>query len=189
MNVHRHGSSTLTGALAIVGMFTALCAAASISGASAGATRIMGAWVIAVGVVVVSPRAIEATKRWFRTMPRPIDWQLETVLGSLAYLGPIYLPFPPPAGQPDSDDELLSRAWCASLNELETARSRRKVMRIVAERREYLDELERREPAAFAGWLASATSADGSPLTSLTAGRTAPSSIDWDKLLDGQDNR
>ena len=57
---------------------------------------------------------------------------------------------------------------------LEATASRRKFMRIVEERGGYLDELERRNPAAFAAWLASGATAAGNPLPYLSLAAHRP---------------
>lgn len=168
------------------------CAAGSFAGAFAGLTKIMGAAAIIVALVVVasSPWVVGASRRWLRTVPSPLDWPLDSVLWALSYSGPAHVPFqPPPGGQPVSDDQLLCQAWSASYRELEATTSRRRAMRIVEERSEYLDELERRNPAALAAWLASAATAADSPPTYLSEARVDPSAIDWDELLDSQDDR
>lgn len=162
------------------------------AGTLAGLTKITGPWAVIVLVVVVvsSPHVIDASRRWLRTVPSPSNWQLDTVLWSFAYAGPVYLPFQPAPDAPRvSDDELLSRAWRASCRDLETATSRRRIMRIVEERSEYLDELERRNPAAFSAWLSSSAAPDHSPLSHLSERRVHPSAINWDELLYGQDDR
>jgi len=166
------------------------CVAGSLAGAFAGLTRIMGAAAIIVALVVVasSPWVVGASRRWLRTVPSPLDWPLDSVIWALSYSGPTYAPFQPPAVQPVSDDQLLRQAWCASYRALEATTSRRKAIRIIEERSEYLDELERRNPAALAAWLASAATAADNPSTYLSEARVEPSPIDWNELLDSQDD-
>ncbi|MEV0291454.1 hypothetical protein AB0H36_45640 [Kribbella sp. NPDC050820] len=86
----------------------------------------------------------------------------------------------------DLSDEELSLAWRASFPALQRATSPAQRLRIVAERQEYLDELERRSPRGLAAWLASGARAAGDPRPYLQgesgAGR---SPIDWDGLIHG----
>jgi hypothetical protein len=85
-------------------------------------------------------------------------------------------------------DEALCRAWRASFSALQRASSPTQRLRIVDERRAYLDEIERRTAHGMAAWLASGPRAAGDPsrfvLGDSAAGR-AP--IDWDDLLHDTD--
>jgi hypothetical protein len=60
-------------------------------------------------------------------------------------------------------------------------------MHLVEERARYLDELERRHPAAFRAWLTADATASGNPLPYLSLANTDPPAINWDELVDGQD--
>ncbi|MET7280771.1 hypothetical protein ABZS29_21210 [Kribbella sp. NPDC005582] len=84
----------------------------------------------------------------------------------------------------DLSDESLCLAWRSSFSALQNARSSMQRLRIVEERRGYLDEIERRTAHGMAAWLASGPRAAGDPsryvLGDSAAGRTP---IDWDELL------
>ena len=60
-------------------------------------------------------------------------------------------------------------AWRWSFSELQLARSSETLMRVADERRVYLDELQRRDPVAFAVWMACDPRAAGDPLPLLPA--------------------
>jgi hypothetical protein len=90
---------------------------------------------------------------------------------------------------PDAlSDEALCVAWRASFSALQRASSPTQRLRVVDERRAYLDEIERRTAHGMAAWLASGPRAAGDPsrfvLGDSAAGR-AP--IDWDDLLHDTD--
>lgn len=77
------------------------------------------------------------------TLPAPEPRRAGAVLRSLSYTE-------------------LCRAWCESY-ELECPRDPAARARVAATRRAYLDELERRDPAAFARWLADVARAKVNP--------------------------
>lgn len=83
-------------------------------------------------------------------------------------------------------DQQLCRAWSTSYGALHRQSSAAQVAAAVAERAEYLDELERRNPDGFAAWLASGAHSPGNPLRYL-AGRVEPAEINWDELTQGRD--
>jgi hypothetical protein len=56
---------------------------------------------------------------------------------------------------------------------------------VVAERQEYLDEFERRNPKGFVAWLASGARAPGNPLPYLMGTRYDSPTINWDELTRG----
>jgi hypothetical protein len=96
---------------------------------------------------------------------------------------------PKPHIAPDAlSDEALCLAWRSSFSALQKASSPTQQLRIVDERREYLDEIERRTAHGLAAWLASGPRAAGDPsrfvLGDSAAGR-AP--IDWNNLLHDTD--
>ncbi|WP_020389311.1 hypothetical protein [Kribbella catacumbae] len=91
---------------------------------------------------------------------------------------------------PDAlSDDALCLAWRASFSALQRASSQAQRLRIVDERRAYLDEIERRTAHGMAAWLASGPRAAGDPsrfvLGDSAAGRAR---IDWDRLLHDTDN-
>jgi hypothetical protein len=108
-------------------------------------------------------------------------------------------PDPVPSREPDQaakphvaptslSDDALCLAWRSSFSALQQADSPAQRLRIVEQRRAYLDELERRNAHGMAAWLASGARAAGDPsrfvLGDSAAGRSA---IDWDSLIHGTD--
>ncbi|MDX6291466.1 MAG: hypothetical protein QOH50_541 [Kribbellaceae bacterium] len=91
--------------------------------------------------------------------------------------------------QPQSlTDAQLCTAWRISFSALEKARTEQQRLRIVEERQDCLDELERRNPHGLAAWLASGARAAGDPTRFVLGDRSAAStSIDWDGLIHGRD--
>ncbi len=146
-----------------------------------------------------SPYAIRYCHRWLSehghlTSPtrRPgqrdlADRSPESMAASIVWTEPDQESRPHVA--PDAlSDEALCRAWRASFSALQRASSPTQRLRIVDERRAYLDEIERRTAHGMAAWLASGPRAAGDPsrfvLGDSAAGR-AP--IDWDDLLHDTD--
>ena len=93
-------------------------------------------------------------------------------------------PAQPDVAPTSLSDDALCRAWRASFSALQKANSPSQRLRVVEQRRAYLDEIERRNARGMAAWLASGARAAGDPtrfvLGDSAAGR-AP--IDWDDLL------
>lgn len=94
-----------------------------------------------------------------------------------------------PRVAPDAlSDEALCLAWRCSFSALQKAGSPMQRLHIVEERREYLDEIERRTAHGMAAWLASGPRAAGDPsrfvLGDSAAGRAH---IDWNDLLHDTD--
>ena len=81
-------------------------------------------------------------------------------------------------------DEALCLAWRTSFTALQRASSPTQRLRIVEERRAYLDEIERRTAHGMAAWLASGPRAAGD-ITRFVVGDSAAgrARIDWDDLL------
>ena len=67
----------------------------------------------------------------------------------------------------------LCRAWRASYPELRRCGDVRRQVEVVQARRQYPDELERRDPVAFALWLRSGARAASDPGKYLTGDRRA----------------
>jgi hypothetical protein len=126
-------------------------------------------------------------RRWQETAPNRSQGQWDAVLGALAVSGMGLVPSLPPLQIASPTDEELCSAWCASLRALRAAPSRRKTLQLVERRAAYLDELERRYPAAFAAWLTSGAAAFESPITYLHKAYGEPPAINWDELVGGQD--
>jgi hypothetical protein len=86
-------------------------------------------------------------------------------------------------------DDALCLAWRASFSALQRASSPAQQLRIVDERRVYLEELESRNARGVAAWLASGARAAGDP-SRFVLGDSVPGHppIDWDDLIHGTDN-
>lgn len=163
------------------------CVAGSSAGAFVGWTQILGAaaLLLVLVVAVASPWAIGAIRRWLRTVPSRSEGQLDSVVRALASASPGFVAFQQvPQVQPATDEQLC-QAWCASYRTLNATTSRRKFLRIVDERGGYLDELERRNPAAFAAWLASGATAADDPWPHLSQTHLDRQGINWDELIGG----
>lgn len=65
----------------------------------------------------------------------------------------------------------LCRAWRLSYPRLQQATSTERRAQLVALRRQYLDELERRDPVGFGHWLQAGACAASDPSTYLIGGR------------------
>jgi hypothetical protein len=86
------------------------------------------------------------------------------------------------------DDRALCLAWRVSFSGLQRAGTAEQRLRIVDERRAYLDELERRTASGLAAWLASGPRAAGDPSRFVLGnGAAGGASIDWDTLLHDTD--
>jgi hypothetical protein len=102
---------------------------------------------------------------------------------------PVVATEPDQASKPDVapealSDEALCRAWRASFSALQKASSPTQRLRIVDERRAYLDEIERRTAHGMAAWLASGARAAGDPSRFVVGdGAAGRGRIDWDDLL------
>jgi hypothetical protein len=93
-----------------------------------------------------------------------------------------------PPQPPALTDAQLCTAWRVSFSALEKASTEQQRLRIVEERQDCLDELERRNPHGLAAWLASGARAAGDPTRFVLGDRSAAStSIDWDSLIHGTD--
>jgi hypothetical protein len=167
-------------------------AGAGIAGGSAaavvGLTTLVGPGALVLAAVLAggSPWVVDAVRHWTRSVPRPPEHQVDAVVRTLACSSSGLVPFQmvPPA--PAKTDEELCRDWCASYRALGATYSGRKFIRIVEERGGYLDELERRNPAGFAAWLASGATAADNPLPYMCLAHVEPLPINWDELIEGQ---
>lgn len=120
--------------------------------------------------VASSPWVVHRLERWRRAhgMAAPAA---ETLSGDE---DPSALPPPPSAirhGAGDLADAELCQAWRQSFLLLQSARSTAGVLSVTSLRQSYLDEMERRHPAAFRSWLDSGGRATGGPDRFLTARR------------------
>ncbi|MET9272974.1 hypothetical protein [Kribbella sp. NPDC003557] len=97
------------------------------------------------------------------------------------------LPAPPVVASALTDDDLCL-AWRASFSALQRAGSPAQRLRIIEERRTYLDEIERRNAHGLAAWLASGPRAAGDPTRYVLGdGAVGRARIDWNALLHDTD--
>ena len=165
--------------LAFVGALTAGAPPALLVALSIGFAIVVGAYLL-----LTRRRAV---RRWLHTVPPPTEEQIDAVVHALANSNPGFVPLVPRPEVPRATDEQLCREWCESYRALQDTASRRKFLRIVEQRRRHLDEMERRNPAAFAVWLASGATASDNPLPYLRQTNVDRTAIDWDELTGGQD--
>jgi hypothetical protein len=184
----------------VVARSTALSAAGTLSFIGLG--TLLGpptAVLLAVLVVGGSPSAIRYSVRWLSEhghvegtsaeRPRPAlpDRLTRSVVVSIAGTGPGSETRPHVAPHALSD-EALCLAWRANFSALQKAGSPTQRLRIVDERRAYLDEIERRTAHGMAAWLASGPRAAGDPSRFVVGdGAAGRARIDWDDLLHDMD--
>ncbi|MEU4392132.1 hypothetical protein [Kribbella sp. NPDC023855] len=148
-----------------------------------------------------SPYAIAFCLRWLREhghLPSPSPQPTEPALdepssGAAAAVSSSWTeqsrPSEPYVEPASLSDDALCMAWRASFSALQRASTPAQRLRIVDERRAYLDEIERRSAHGMAAWLASGARAAGDPsrfvIGDSAAGRAR---IDWDRLLHDTDN-
>ncbi|RZU16335.1 hypothetical protein EV645_3890 [Kribbella rubisoli] len=180
----------------IVARTTALTAVATVSfiglGTLLGAPTAVLLLAVAVGG---SPFVIRYCVRWLRdrghlTVPAPKPARPNRDTGSAPLAtATIIRPEPdldtkPPVAPAVLSDEELCTAWRASFSALQKAGSPTQRMRIVDERRAYLDEIELRSVHGMAAWLASGPRAAGDPSRFVLGdGAASRARIDWDDLL------
>jgi hypothetical protein len=173
------GTVSFIGLGTLVGAPTAVLLLAIIVGASPYAIRACHRWLSEHGHLASSsarPAQPDRADRSSRSATAPAVWT-EPDQASKPHVAPGAL-----------TDAELCLAWRASFSALQKASSPTQRLRIVDERRTYLDEIERRTAHGMAAWLASGPRAAGDPsrfvLGDSAAGR-AP--IDWDDLLHDTD--
>jgi hypothetical protein len=165
----------------------ALMAGTSV-GACIGYASLLGPGVLLLAAVVLagSPYAVNASGRWLRSVRTPSTAQLDAVARAFAYASPESAHFRAPELR-DLTDEQLCKRWRASYRASPRQQSSAvKLIAAVAERRLYLDELERRNSGGFAAWLAAGPEAAEDPLPYLTGDRVDAPAVDWDELTRGQ---
>jgi hypothetical protein len=145
-----------------------------------------------------SPYAIGYSLHWLsehghlpssspRSAPDPAEGSSGS--GAAPIAGPEPSEVSEPSVAPDAlSDEALCLAWRTSFSALQKASSPTQRLRIVDERRAYLDEIERRTAHGLAAWLASGPRAAGDPSRFVLGdGAAGRASIDWDDLLHDTD--
>ncbi|WP_410790600.1 hypothetical protein [Kribbella sp. C-35] len=150
-------------------------------------------------VICGSPYVIRYSVRWLSEHghlassspqpPQPDRADDSTMLAIAAILGTDPDQEPKPHVAPDAlSDEALCVAWRASFSALQRAGTPALRLRIVEERRAYLDEIERRTAHGMAAWLASGPRAAGDPSRFVLGdGAAGRASIHWDDLLHDTD--
>ncbi|TCC07198.1 hypothetical protein [Kribbella soli] len=184
----------------IVATSTALAAGGTVSFVGLG--NLVGAATAVLLLVIVvggSPYVIRYSVRWLsehghltRSSPQPRQPDRaddSAMLAIAAILGTDSDQAPKPHVAPDAlSDGALCVAWRASFSALQRAGSPAQRLRIVEERRAYLDEIERRTAHGMAAWLASGPRAAGDPSRFVLGdGAAGRASIDWDDLLHDTD--
>jgi hypothetical protein len=184
----------------IVALSTALTAAGTVSFIGLGTLLGAPTAVLLLAIVVGgSPYTIRYCVHWLREHGHLAGSSPEPVRPDRAARSSTPAPAPVLEAEPDQapkphvapdalSDEALCLAWRASFSALQRAGSPTQRLRIVDERRAYLDEIERRTAHGMSAWLASGPRAAGDPsrfvLGDSAAGRAR---IDWDDLLHDTD--
>lgn len=169
------------------------CSAVAGAGLSAvaigGLLRLVGGAVGLTLILVVtaaSPYVFAAAKRRLSPMPRAMARGIDTAVWALACSNPGPVPFQPTRERRQRTDEELCRAWCATYEAMHASPSRRKRLALVEERRAILDELARRNSAAFLAWLVEAGPGDN-PWPYMRVDNFHRTVINWDELIGGSD--
>jgi hypothetical protein len=144
-----------------------------------------GVLLLAAAVLASSPYAVETSRRWLRSVRTPSAAQLDAVARAFAYASPEAARLRAPE-LGDLTDEQLCKRWRSSYRTSQRRSSAAKLIAAVAERRMYLDELERRNGSGFAAWLAAGPQAAEDPLPYLTGDHVDVPAVDWDELTRGQ---
>lgn len=141
---------------------------------------------VVLAILVIASRwVVGSVRRRLQPLPRPSGELLDSLLRALASSSPEAMPVHASAERLPATDEQLCHEWCVSYGALVAACSGGTFMRVVEERCAYLDELERRNPAGFAAWLASGAIASDNPLPYLSLAHVEPAPINWDDLIEG----
>jgi hypothetical protein len=182
----------------IIAVTTALSAVGTLSFIGLG--TLLGAataLLLMIVVAALSPYAIRRGVRWLTEHGHlagaspaqldPANWSATLAAAPIAAIRPEEQAKPSVA--PDAlSDEALCLAWRASFSALQKAGSPTERLRIVDERRAYLDEIERRTTHGLAAWLASGPRAAGDPTRFVLGnGAAGRARIDWDNLLHDMD--
>jgi len=177
----------------IVATSTALTAGGTVSFVGLGTLLGAPTAVLLLAIIVGgSPYAIRYSVRWLTEhghvaspAPRPDRAERSPRPATAVVVGTEPDQPSKPHVAPDAlSDEALCRAWRASFSALQRAGSPTQRLRIVDERRAYLDEIERRTAHGMAAWLASGARAAGDPSRFVLGdGAAGRARIDWDDLL------
>jgi hypothetical protein len=159
-------------------------------GALLGYSSLFGGWVLllAAAVMAGSPRVAQVLARCLRSLGRPSAAPFGPLASALAFAPSGFVHFAAVQVRPLGElsglsDEQLCKRWRVSCKEVQLYGVQG--LDAVDERQLCLDEIERRNAGALAGWLASGPSAWGDPLPYLTGERVGPPTINWDELTPG----
>lgn len=158
--------------------------------ATGGLLRLVGgamALTLILVVTAASPYVFAAVKRRLSPMPRAMARGIDTAVWALACSNPGPVPLEPTRERRQRTDEELCRAWCATYEALKASPSRRRCLALVEERRAILDELARRNSAAFLAWLVEAGPGDN-PWPYMRVDNFHRTVIHWDELIGGSDS-
>ena len=182
--VHGRSGTRLVGS-GVVGALTSGAGAAAFIGFA----LILGAdvWALAVCVLVTSPYVVHRCCRWIASTWTPSTAQLNAVAAALAHASPGFVPIDPLQELRLLTDEQLQRRWSDTWREPWHSRTVEQQLRVVNERHDLLDELERRNPAGFSAWLGSHDQAFGGLPPRLDQAPAGSSAINWDALLHDQE--
>lgn len=152
-------------------------------GALVGLAALLGVGVLALGLLLVaaSPYVIRAYVRALTAVPVSMA-ALGGWVSPPVDVGGQYGCLPAVPNVRLLTDERLRSAWRTSFLALQRWPPTNQVMATVEERRHYLDEFERRNPAGFKAWLASQAWASNIPARYLRDDHTTQPEINWDEL-------
>jgi hypothetical protein len=154
-------------------------------------------FLVALCVVLSAPPLVGRYYRWLDSAPRPSAAQFGAAMGAAAWAAPGFVPVGPgaPTGRGRATeptgpaahlrlltDEELCERWRISCVHLPAQPSMVARVGAVEERRELLEEIERRNPAGFLAWITS----EPRPATlhaHLSGTPTSREQVDWDTLL------
>jgi hypothetical protein len=129
------------------------------------------AWILALAATGRAGRWL--VRRWLgATRARHEVDRSATASGEPEHAATLPDPAPGPVSLRGLDDTALCLAWRRSYLQLQQATSPSARLRHVQHRQRLLDELDRRDPAGLAAWLASGCRAAGNPLPFLTRSRS-----------------
>lgn len=139
--------------------------------AAAGAAVALGLVTVLGGAGLLIALLLTASSPFFtRRMYLRRAWLWLTTEAKLALDDEPLAPVRRPVPVTDLTTPELVRAWRMSYNSLFSAESTAALSAVVAQRQEYLEELERRDPAGLRRWLASGARAAGDPTRYLRDG-------------------
>jgi hypothetical protein len=141
---------------------------------------------VALLAALSSPPLVGRYYRWLDSAPRPSGGPFDAALTAMAWASPGYLPVEPAGAVGElrllSDEELCQR-WRTSCVALPAQSSMSTRIGAVEERRQLLDEIERRNPAGYWAWITSDGPRQATLLGHLSNTPDSADRVDWDTLL------